>query len=350
MSSCLATFSSPSICLSLPILASPGGRASGPLPGARPLPPSGVCLQSQGRPGLWRPVGAALPPPAGAAAEPVSAGSLFGKHPRAGGTAPGQARAPSPEPRAPRPAPGAGTMTAQRIRRYTPGGPSPQTRARTHTVPHTPSPAGSARTGAEPTRDPRARKQPPAPALGPTPPATLRHANTPPAPAGARPAQPPPPPPRRSHLAALPAPLGAAPSAPRPCSAPGPLRRDGPGPRRLRAASSRGHPGPGEGASAKRHTPPLVPMPRPLKSPAPPETPPLAAKLSPSQQSSAPSWEATPLHSPAPRPWEAPPTLRLRNSLAHLHWFGDSPVSVRPIPQFRLPQTPPSFLGTSGFS
>ncbi|XP_058383670.1 uncharacterized protein LOC131395881 [Diceros bicornis minor] len=92
-----------------------------------------------------------------------------------------------------------------------------------------------------------ARKQPQAPALGPTPSATSRHANTPPTPVGARLAQPPPPPPRRPHLAALRAPLGAAPSAPRPCSAPGPLRRDGPGPRRLRAASSRGHPRPGEG-------------------------------------------------------------------------------------------------------
>nr|XP_025734482.1 neural Wiskott-Aldrich syndrome protein-like [Callorhinus ursinus] len=163
-------------------------------------------------------------------------------------------------------------MTAQRIRRYTPGGPSPQTRARTHTVPHSPSPAGSARTDAKPTRDPRARKQPPAPALGPTPPATPRHANTPPAPAEARPAQPPPPPPRRSHLAALPVPLRAAPFAPRPCSAPGPLRRDGPDPRRLRSASSRGHPGPGEGANANRHTPPPSRCPAPLGPPpgAPP--------------------------------------------------------------------------------
>lgn len=108
-----------------------------------------------------------------------------------------------------RPALGAGTMTAQRIRRYTPGGPSPQTRARTHTVPHTPSPAGSARTGAEPTRDPRARKQHPGGGPrthSPCRPQTRKHA----------------PRARRSPPGAAPAPSAPAVS---PGRAPGPARR-----------------------------------------------------------------------------------------------------------------------------
>lgn len=61
--------------------------------GARPLPPSGVCVP--GPPGLWRPVGAVLPSTAQAAAELSPAGQ-FGKHPYAVGTAPGQASARRP--------------------------------------------------------------------------------------------------------------------------------------------------------------------------------------------------------------------------------------------------------------
>ena len=149
-----------------------------------------------------------------------------------------------------------------------------------------------------------------------------------PASVGARPAKPPPPPPRRAHLAALWPPLGAAPSALRPCSAQGPLRRDGPGRRRLRAALSRGHPGPGRGTSANSHAPPPVPMPRPTEAP-PLETPPLAAKLCPSRRSPALSQETTPLIEPRRLvPWKPRPPLCFRNALSQLRVSWDSQVSL----------------------
>lgn len=237
---CLSTSTSLPICLSLSILASPSRQAAGPI---RVRAPSSLrCLSAvPGLSGSLEACGGGAPPSSyGCSRAHLRRKPVWKTYPRRRGCAGA----------GPRPAPGPGTMTAQRIRRYTHPGPSTQTRACTHSPAH-PSPASRTRTGAQPTLVPRqqarAPQQPQALALGPTPPATPRHANTPPAPARARPAQPPPPPPRRPHLAALGDPLCADPSPPRLCSAPGPLRRDGPGPRRLRAASSRGHPGPREG-------------------------------------------------------------------------------------------------------
>lgn len=70
-----------------PILPSPCGQGSDPSWCPLSLPQVSVC--SPQLPSLWRPVGRRSPP-AWAAAEPGSAGSLLGKHPRAGGTAPGR--------------------------------------------------------------------------------------------------------------------------------------------------------------------------------------------------------------------------------------------------------------------
>ncbi|XP_037695355.1 basic proline-rich protein-like [Choloepus didactylus] len=217
-----------------------------------------TCLRS---PGPRRPVERRPPLRLGLQQRPALAGSLLGKHPGAGGTAPGQARAPRPAGHNDRPA-----HTQIHTRRPL----RTNRRARAHGS-ALPEPRGQR-------RDPRRAQPAPAdaptatgarpPTHSPRRPQTRKHAPR------ARPAQPPPPPPRRPHLAALRAPLGAAPCPPRPCLGPGPLRRDGPGRRTLRAASSRGHPGPGEGD--ERESPRSAPGPRPcpLSGPPPSRAPP----------------------------------------------------------------------------
>ena len=211
-------------------------------------------------------------------------------------------------------------MTAQRIRRYTPGGPSTQTRALTHTVQHNPSPAGSARTGAEPTLDPRqqarSRKEPQAPGLRPSTPATqtLKHAPSvrwgPPgeAPAHSAPAVSPgraPAPARRRSLGAslLLGPGAAAAGWARPAAAPRCLVTE--------------TPGAGGGVRAPTATlRPLCLCPAPWKPPPPLKTPPLAAKLFPSRRSPALSQETTPLIGPR---------LRALGSPAHHSILGTPP-------------------------
>lgn len=138
-------------------------------PGCAPLPPSGVSLQSPGRSGLWRPVGAALPLPLGLQQSPSPQEACLENIPAQEGLRRGR-----PAPRA-----WGGHNDSPETYADTAGGPSTQTRARTHTVPHNRSPASGARTGTEPTLDPRqqarSRKQPQAPALGPSIP---RHPDT----------------------------------------------------------------------------------------------------------------------------------------------------------------------------
>lgn len=290
-------------------------------------------------------MGAALPPPTPAAAEPVTAGRLFWK------TSPRRRDCAGA---GPRPARRRGTTMAQRIRRYTPGGPS--THARAHTVPHTgtrwaaPGQAQSpprtrdgrrqrAATDARPrthspshsqTRKhaPRARQGPPGTAPAPCAQVAL--------PGGA------------------PTPLGAAPSAPCACSAPGPLRRDGPGPRRFRAASSRGHAGPGEGD--EHHPPPATlhllslcpaPFPRPQANPAPPETPPLAANSPGRRNPTSFSGDHAPQLT-TPQVIRSPARHCLRNSLALLRWFGDSSVVYKTPPPVWAPRPRPHIWGLPG--
>lgn len=256
----------------------------------RPSPPSGVSLQS-GSSGLWRPVGAAFPPSRlGCSPGPAPAGSLFGKHPRAGGTAPGAGRHPEP---------GAGTMTAQRHTQTQPAAP-PQTRARTHTVLHNRSPRavpGRCRAHLDSRQQARSRKQPQAPALGPRCP---RHPDTQTrpqrllGPAGK---------PRplhlgRPHLATLaPAallPLLLAPARPRGPAAAG-WARPAAAPRCLVTGTPQGQGGVRAQTVTLR---PLSLCPAP-GSPAL-ETPPLAAKLCPSRRSPAFTQETTPLIEPRP--------------------------------------------------
>lgn len=217
----------------------------------------------------------------------------------------------------------------------TAGGPSTQTRARTHTVPHNPSPASGARTGAEPTLDPRqqarSRKQPQAPALGPSTPPPPSHPDTQTRPQRLLgPARRSPRPlrlggltwPRSgSRLALLP--LRLAPARPRGrCGGMGPAGGSSALPCH---GDTRGR---GRGTSANSHAPPPVPMPRPMEAP-PLEAPPLAAKLCPSRRSPALSQETTPLIEPLRLgPWKPRPPLCSRNALSQLRVIWGSQVSL----------------------
>lgn len=166
---------------------------------------------------------------------------------------------------------------------------------------------------------------------------------------------------RKHAPRARPGPPGAAPAPSAPAVSPG--RAPGPSRRRSLRASPLLGPGaaaagwarpaaaprclvtgtPGAGRGGEREPPHSAPCPdapprwdRP-RSPAPPETPPLAARLNFSQQSPAPLGRPRPLPHPAPDSGKLRPPLCLRNSLASLRWFGDSPVSLSLIPRFRLP-------------
>jgi hypothetical protein len=222
-----------------------------PLPSlSASLPRVSVCVP--GQPESLEACGGGAPPSgSGCCRAPSPAGGRFGKHPPRWRDCAGAG---------PRPAP-RGTMTDQRIR-----GPSHK---HARPAPHTPGPLhprtahpGPATAGTRTRANNRRRGL-----ADPLPPATSRHANTPPAPARDRRRQPPPPPPSWTHLAELRVLLGTAPSPPHPRSVPGTLRRDRPGPRRLRAASSLGHPGWGRRMSANRHAPPPGLCPAPLFPP-----------------------------------------------------------------------------------
>lgn len=221
----------------------PCGRASGPLPVRAPsLPQVSVCSPRVSG-GLW---GRRSPLRLRLQQSPSPQEGCFGKHPRAGGTAPGQARAPRAGEARRWPSAYADTHPAA----------PPHTRARTQS--RTPGPGGQRpdRRRAHPgPATAGASAQPQTPALGPTPPATLRRANTPPAPVRARPAQPPPPAPKWPYLAALLPrsallPLRLAPARPRGrCGGMGPARGGSALPRH---GDTRGL---GRGTSTTRHPP-----------------------------------------------------------------------------------------------